>query len=103
MSLIYVGAIGATLVIDTGNKAIPLDGVITMVLESPSGVSTSIDVTNYLNIATGIINYPTQDGDVDEEGEYQVQLRGVWTGYDNPSNIGTFRVYLPLPLGATPP
>lgn len=102
MSLIYVGAIGATLVIDTGNKAIPLDAVITMRLESPSGVVTDTDVTNYLNIATGIINYPTQEGDVDEEGEYQVQLWGVWTGYDNPSNKGTFRVYLPI-MGATLP
>jgi len=97
MSRLYVGDIGALIVINTLNTTIPLDAVLHLILEKPSGLTVEIDITApMVNYTTGVITYPTIAGVLSEAGEYKAQIHDVATGTDIVSDIDTFTVYSKL-------
>jgi hypothetical protein len=46
-----------------------------------------------VNYTTGVITYTTVIGDLDEVGEYKLQVRGVFTDADEVSDMDTFNVF----------
>jgi hypothetical protein len=94
MSLLFRDDIGANLVVATHNTTIPLTATLSLILEKPSGTTVELSVTpTMVNYTTGVITYPTLDGDLDEAGEYRIQVHGVFVdGTDETSNIDSFTV-----------
>jgi len=97
-SLIYVGAIGARIIIDLKNLTIPVTTAITFFLKRPDGTSTTITPPGgAMDYVTGKITYESVLGDLTVAGEYRVQVHGLFDdGDDIKSNLGTFTVYEPL-------
>jgi hypothetical protein len=94
-SLIYRNDIGARIYIKTLNTTMPIDTVLTVYIKKPSGtILTIIPSGGMIDFTTGEIEYPTVSGDVDEDGEYRVQVNAVFDDGDIlDSNIASFTVY----------
>jgi hypothetical protein len=91
-SLVYKDDIGTRLVIDTQNHTMATSTTFTIIVKKPSG--TVLTKTGTTDFATGIITYPCIAGDLDEYGEYQVQIHAIFDdGDDLKSNRNTFSVY----------
>lgn len=95
MTLLYENDIGAEIIIATGNTAIPISTVLTILLEKPGGITVELAVTpTMVNFTTGVITYTTVDGDLCVAGEYRTQVHGVFADGDNiVSDMDTFIVY----------
>jgi hypothetical protein len=94
MSILYKDDVGAHLVISTSNTAIPGTAVLTLLLEKPSGTTVVLTVTpEMIDYTTGVITYDTVNGDLNEVGEYKIQIHGVFLDADEMSDIDTFTVY----------
>lgn len=92
MSLVYVNDVGARLTISTNNTLLPNDTIISLLIKKPSG--ELISATPSVNWTTGVLIYDTVSGDLDEIGEYKVQVRGVFSdGDDLRSDKDSFTVY----------
>jgi hypothetical protein len=92
MPLAYKGDIGARLTISTSNTAIPSGTTLTVIIKKPSG--TLLTKTPSVNLTTGVLTYDTVSGDLDETGEYKVQVHGVFVdGDDLYSDRDSFTVY----------
>ena len=99
MSKIYINTVGARLVISTKNLSIPSDAILAIHIKKPSGTMLhKYTLPSWVNYTTGVITYYTIAGDVDELGQYKVQVHEVATGVDIPSDIDTFIVYEKLVL-----
>jgi hypothetical protein len=94
-SLIYKDDIGARLVIDTENHTMATTTTFTIIMKKPSEtVVTLTPPSGGVDVTTGTITYPTVSGDLNEAGEYQVQVHAVFDDGDNlKSNRDTFLVY----------
>lgn len=94
MSLLFQDDVGATLIISTNNTTIPETATLTLVVEKPGlDVVTWAITTPMIDYATGVITYTTGVGDLDEVGEYRLQVHGVFVdGSDYTSNIDSFTV-----------
>jgi len=99
MSRLYQDDIGATIVIETANTGIPVTTVLSLIVYKPAGVSEEWAVEeSMINFTTGVITYPTVATNLDEIGEYKVQVHGVFLdGTDETSDIDSFTVYEKLP------
>ena len=76
----------------TGVQTCALPIFLTILIKKPSG--TLLTKTPTVDFATGIITYDTISGDLDEIGEYKVQVRGIFTdGDDLWSDRDSFTVY----------
>ena len=96
MSLLYRDDVGASIVIATNNTTIPASTVLTVVVEKPgaSVVTWTLDPVTDIDFTTGIITHTTVSGDLDESGEYKVQVHGIFAdGDDTRSDIDTFTVH----------
>lgn len=95
MSLLYRDDIGANLVITTGNTGIPLTATITLHMQKPGGSTVDLAITpSMINYTTGVITYPTVSGDLDDVGEYIVQLHGAFDdGTNTVSDEDSFYVH----------
>ena len=93
MALPYVGDIGARLTVSTLNLAYTGTTVLTILIRKPSGIlMTKVPTT--VNTTTGELSYDTITGDLDEVGDYKVQVHGVFDdGDDLRSDRDSFRVY----------
>jgi hypothetical protein len=101
MSRIYTNTIGARITINTLNVAIPTTSILALHITKPSGETMHKYVLPaWINYTTGVITYVTIAGDVDEVGEYRVQIHETNSTDDTdlPSNIDTFTVYDRLAL-----
>ena len=93
MTLVYTGDIGARLTIATNNTLIALTTVLTLLIKKPAGTLLT-KTTPTVNYTTGVITYDSVSGDLDEVGEYTVQVRGVFDdGDDLRSDKDKFYVY----------
>ena len=92
MSLVYVGDVGVRLTVATQNTLLPNDTILTLLIKKPSG--ELISATPSVNWTTGVLIYDTVAGDLDEIGEYKVQVHGVFSdGDDLRSDKDSFTVY----------
>ena len=101
MSRIYINTIGAVITIHTLNTSIPVTSILALHITKPSGDTMHKYVLPaWINYTTGDIVYRTIAGDVDEIGEYRVQVHETTSTDDTdlPSNIDTFTVYERLVL-----
>ena len=98
MSRLYQDDIGSHIVVETSNTGIPVTTVLQLHVTKPSGAFETWDITApMVDYATGIITYHTVATDLDEVGEYRVQVHGVFLdGTDEVSDIDTFTVYQKL-------
>jgi hypothetical protein len=94
MSRLYQDDEGVHLIVSTENLAIPDTAVLSLVVTKPGGDTVTWALTaDMINLTTGDITYSTLPGDLDELGEYQIQVHGVFTDADETSNIDTFTVH----------
>ena len=92
-SLLYVGDIGSRLVIDTQNHTMATTTTFAIIIKKPSGTVVTATPTAF-NYTTGIATYDCIAGNLDEYGEYQIQLNAVFNDGDIlRSNRSTFPVY----------
>ena len=95
MSLIYKNAIGATITVITGNTTLDISSVVILEVKKPTGASPETWTPTF-DSATGIATYKTIAGDLDELGEYRVQVFATGatpTTFELPSDIDYFIVY----------
>jgi hypothetical protein len=93
MALPYVGDIGARLTVSTLNLSFSLTTVIKILIRKPSGTLMT-KTPSVINLATGELTYDTITGDLDEVGDYKVQVHGIFDdGDDLRSDRDSFRVY----------
>ena len=93
MSRLFLDDVGANIVVATGNTTIPGTAVLSLIVEKPGlSVVTWALTAPMINLTTGICTYTTLAGDLDEVGEYRVQVHGVFTDADLYSDIDTFNV-----------
>ena len=93
MALPYVGDIGARLTVSTLNLSFSLTTVIRILIRKPSGVLMTKTPT-VINLVTGELTYDTITGDLDEVGDYKVQVSGTFDDGDVlRSDRDSFRVY----------
>jgi hypothetical protein len=93
MSRLFLDDVGAQIVVATGNTTIPLTAVLSLIVEKPGLSVVTWSLTDpMIDRTTGIITYTTESGDLDEVGEYRVQVHGVFTDADLYSDIDTFNV-----------
>lgn len=95
MSRLYRDDIGARIVVETANTGMPITTVLQLHVTKPGGgFETWSGTTLSVDFNTGIITYTTIAGDLDETGEYKVQVHGVFDdGTDEVSDIDSFTVY----------
>ena len=95
MSRLYQGDIGSHIVVETNNTGIPVTAVLQLHVTKPTGTFVTWALTApMIDYATGIITYHTTASDLDEIGEYKVQVHGVFLdGTNETSDIDTFTVY----------
>jgi hypothetical protein len=99
MSLLYRDDVGANIVVSTSNTAIPVTAVLSLFVEKPGGSTVEWAITGAMtNYTTGVLTYATLAGDLDETGEYKVQVHGVFSDADLYSDIDTFSVQERLDL-----
>ena len=92
MSLIYQWDIGAKIVTKTGNLTLDLtSGTFTMMVEKESGATAEWSVTE--DFSTGYMTHITEAGDLDEEGEYKVQIKAEIGTDVQVSDANSFYVY----------
>jgi hypothetical protein len=98
MSRLYQDDIGAHIVVETSNTAIPASAVLQLHVTKPTGVFATWALTApMINLTTGVITYHTIAGDLSEVGEYKVQVHGVFLdGTNETSDIDSFTVYQKL-------
>ena len=95
MTLTYKDDVGARISVSTGNTTMPVDTILTLIIKKPLG--TILTKTPSVNFTTGVLTYDTIAGDVDQAGEYQVQVKGVFSDGDIlTSDIDRFPVYRKL-------
>lgn len=93
MALVYKGDIGTRLTIATSNTIMALTTVLTVLIRKPSGTLLTKTPTS-INYTTGVLTYESLSTDLDEVGEYKVQVRGVFDdGDDLRSDLDSFYVY----------
>lgn len=93
MALVYTGDIGSRLTIATNNALIAVTTVLTVLIKKPV-TGTLLTKTPVVNYTTGVLAYDSIAGDLDEAGEYKVQVRGVFDdGDDLRSDEDKFYVY----------
>ena len=93
MALPYVGDIGARLTVSTLNLSFSPTTTITILIRKPSGVLLT-KTPDIINLVTGVLTYNTIAGDLDEVGDYKVQVHGIFDdGDDLRSDRDSFRVY----------
>jgi len=93
MALVYVGDIGARLVVSTLNLSFNPSTILAILIRKPSGVLMT-KTPGVINLTTGELTYDTIAGDVDEVGDYKVQVHGIFDdGDDLRSDRDSFRVY----------
>jgi len=95
MSLLYRDDVGAAIIVATNNTTIPATTVLTLVIEKPTATVTVWELLpEEIDWATGILTHTTVAGDLNESGEYKVQVHGVFIdGDDTRSDIDTFTVH----------
>jgi hypothetical protein len=94
MSLLYKDDVGVDLIIATSNTSIPLTTMITLNLEKPGGDTVELAITaDMIDYTTGVITYTTVAGDLDEVGEYKIQVHGVFLDADEVSDMDVFNVF----------
>jgi len=92
MTLVYRGDIGVRLTISTSNTTMPVTTALSLLIKKPSG--ELVTATPSVNWTTGVLIYDTVSGDLDEVGEYRVQVHGVFDdGDDLRSDRDSFMVY----------
>jgi len=99
MSLLYVGDIGATIIIQLNNTTLPGSTTVDVVVTCPSGTTTTwVLEAGELDKVTGIITHKSKAGELPYEGEYQVQCRerNVSPLIDLRTTMDTFMVYRKL-------
>jgi len=64
-----------------------------MIFKSPSGVSSTKSAVVDTDGSDGKIKYATVDGDLNEVGTWQIQVKIVIGGGTFRSNVGSFKVY----------
>jgi len=93
MALPYVGDIGARLTVSTSNLSFTGTTVLTILIKKPSGVLMT-KTPGTIDLVTGQLTCRTITGDLDEVGDYKVQVHGVFDdGDDLRSDRDSFRVY----------
>jgi len=93
MSLIYQSDIGAKIVAKTHNLTLST-GTFVMVVEKPSG--TVVNWTVVPDYAIGHFTHTTFSGDLNEEGEYKVQIKATIGTDVQVSDVSSFYVYSKL-------
>jgi hypothetical protein len=78
MAEVHVDDVGTSLrctIYDEDGEIVDLSDATELVikLKSPSGVTSSKSASLYTDGTDGIIEYITEDGDIDEEGKWQLQ------------------------------
>ena len=92
MTLVYRGDIGVRLTISTSNTTMPVTTALSLLIKKPSG--ELVTATPSVNWTTGVLIYDTVSGELDEVGEYRVQVHGVFDdGDDLRSDRDSFMVY----------
>jgi hypothetical protein len=92
MSLIYKDDVGAEVIVDAIDTDIPATAVMSAYVLKPSG-ATAVWTLSY-DYSAGTGTHTTVAGDLNEVGEYKIQLHGVFLDGDIlNSNIDTFYVY----------
>jgi hypothetical protein len=88
MSELYAGDIGATIIIDLKITDIPVTTDFRVIVWNPTGMPSEwVLETGELNRSIGIITHKSKAGELEYDGEYQVQCREV---SDTPStDVGT--------------
>lgn len=102
MSELYVGDVGATIIIDLKTTAIPVGIDVRVFVEAPNGISTEwILEAGELNRSTGIITHKSKVNELPYDGEYRVQCREVGTSpeMDVGTTIDTFIVLKKISVG----
>ena len=93
MSLIYQSDISAKIVAKTHNLTLST-GTFVMVVEKPSG--TIVNWTVVPDYAIGHFTHTTVSGDLNEEGEYKVQIKATIGTDVQVSDVSSFYVYSKL-------
>ena len=90
MSLIYQSDIGAKIIAKTNNTTLS-SGTFVMTVQKPSGAVVSW--TAVPDFAIGQFTHTTVSGDLNEEGEYKVQIKATIGTDIQVSDMSTFCVY----------
>jgi hypothetical protein len=89
------GDVGARILISTNNTSLPGTDTLSLKVTKPSGATAEWTSAYFsVNLSTGVITYTTTaTSDLDEEGEYQIEVKRV-TVDNKPthSDIGNFEV-----------
>ena len=95
-SLIYKGDVGAQIEADTQNLSSPTTTTFTLIVEKPSGATVSW--SGVMNYTTGSIVYTTIPNDLDESGQWVVQVKSDSITHAEmlKSDKDTFTVYDPV-------
>lgn len=94
MALVYKGDVGTRLTISTNNTAIPSTTTLTILIKKPVSGTLLTKTPTSINYTTGVLTYESLSTDLDEVGEYKVQVRGVFDdGDDLRSDLDSFYVY----------
>jgi hypothetical protein len=92
MSLVYKDDVGARIIVNSANLTLPATATLSLLVKKPSGLTATWTMVFDFVAGTGV--HTTVAGDVDESGEYQVQIHAVFlTGEILDSNIDSFYVY----------
>jgi hypothetical protein len=96
MSL-HVGDVGALIVFETGNITLPGTDTLTILIKKGSGATIEWLLVpadgDALNTLSGDINYYTKSGNLDEDGQYEAEIKRVTAvGKTTKSDVGTFEV-----------
>lgn len=92
MSLIYQGDEGVKIVAQTNNLTFPTPTTFTLLVKKPTGATAEWSLT--ADYTTGEMVHTTVHGDLNEIGEYEVQVKAVFdTGDEQVSNRNSFSVF----------
>jgi hypothetical protein len=84
MSNIYKGDVGVPITILTGNTSLPQADTYALKVVKPSGATAEWALeAEDIDFLTGIIIRYSQDGELEESGDYQVQIKHTEAGTGN--------------------
>ena len=93
MGLVYKSDVGARLTVATHNAALTPTTTLTILIKKPGGTLLT-KTPGIIDYTIGVLSYDTLASDIDEVGEYRVQVRGVFDdGDDLRSDRDSFMVY----------
>ena len=99
MSLLYLDDVGADIIVSTSNTELPVTATLSLFVEKPGQSCVEWTLTPaMIDRTTGVLTYTTVAGDLNEVGEYKIQVHGVFVDGDLYSDIDTFHVYDRLDL-----